>query len=817
LELIEANGSNEEKLQLYCLYCISQKKNKNEVEKEVLDKIEFLYQKFANKNLGVEKATDIAADLLPVFPDKALKIINNLDELEAAGQNKSDAAFYKMSILTLRRHGDALGDDLSQLTTLDDKRTEMFNSVEVFSPDSPSEKIINHVSKMEEIGDRIFIYRSWLKNNYKRKAAIPILTELLKLSIETTDFSIDASLYADATKCLTVANLSDQQASYEKIVPHLGALKDKGPTIEYVKLVVNLCHCEKNNSIQSKNIEELIEYLLSLLDKSVALTGLTIVSLKIIELGRSDLIPLLKQNKKEIFEILLNSEAYHIDVFKDAIANEAVYDFENSLDWCSSLNTQTRKSKAYSIAIDNFICRKGKSKHMNFEFFLMCVRKIKDENYKEDVYELVVKYYYENYASNNNFNKFFKFLDKIKSNLVKSKCLIKSISGEIKRTEHSQKQKITETLLIAINEAIQKTDSLDNQINLYFLAHKELYPIARDYAINFKHSAQKLKNEYKIATSDLNSYLFTSIDLAIRCIYQLEEYNQSTHEELEFIIGKIITLPSNIEQSYLFARIASAFQKRGASMNANLIIERNILPILNEYEDKESKEYAMCCLHSLPIVFAYDYLIFEPLLSNISELYQTIHEKIINNCSLYVLRDCLIADPYSPPPKKKYNLIKYKECNSLVKLISKAKEDNTILFESRRIIEALSAARRANDFKDIQVESIISEIKKFYDRFPIRGGIQHDGYKIILKCYVKKFNEKSETDTWDQIISAAKQVNNTSDRCFMLSEIASNLPDKLTQKRHALFAQSEALISKLSSNLEQLNSKRLINPRIKQS
>jgi hypothetical protein len=805
LELIEANGSNEEKLQLYCLYCISQKKNKNDVEKEVLDKIEFLYQKFANKNLGVEKATDIAADLLPVFPDKALKIINNLDELESAGQNKSDAAFYKMSILTLRRHGDALGDDLSQLATLDDKRTEMFNSVEVFSPDSPSEKIINHVSKMQEMGDRIFIYRSWLKNNYKRKAAIPILTELLKLSIETTDFSIDASLYADATKCLTIADISNHLYAYEKIVTHLGTLKDKGPTIEYVKLVVNLCHCEKNNSIQSNNIGELIDYLLSLSDKSVALTGLTIVSLRIIELGRSDLIHLLKQNKNEIFEVLLNSDAYHIDVFKDAIANEAVYDFDNSLIWCSRLNTQSRKNKAYSIAIDNFICREGKSKQMNFEFFLMCVRKIQDENYKEDVYELVVKYYYENYASNNNFKKFFKFLDKIKSNLVKSKCLIKSISGEIKRAEHSQKHKITETLLIAINESILKTDSLDNQINLYFLAHKELYPIARDFAIKFKHSAQKIKNEYKIATSDLNDYLFSSIDLAIRCIYQLEEYNQTTHEDVEFIIGKIIMLPSNIDKSYLFARIASALQKRGAGEKANLIIERNILPILNEYEDKESKEYAMCCLHSLPVVFVYDYLIFEPLLSNISELYQTIHEKIIKNCSLYVLRDCIITDPYSPPPKKKYTLIKHKEFNSLVKLISKAKEDNTILFESRQIIDALSAAKRANDVNNLQVESIIGEIKKFYDRFPIRGGIQHDGYKIILKCYIKKFNDKSETDTWDQIINAAKQVNNTSDRCFMLAEIASNLPDKLTQKRHALFTQSETLISNLSSNLEKLN------------
>lgn len=805
LDLIESNGSNEEKLQLYCLYCINQKKNKNELEKEVLDKIDFLYQKFANKNLGVEKATDIAADLLPVFPDKALKIINNLDELESAGQNKSDAAFYKMSILTLKRHGDALVDDLSSLATSDDKRTEMFNSVEIFSPDSPSEKIISHVLEMDEIGDKIFIFRAWLKNNYTRKAAVPILNELIKLSTETTDFSVDASLFADVSRCLTLVSVHSQVEAYDKIIMHLETLKGKGPTIEYVKLVVNLCLYEKLVLTKSKKIEELIEYLIALSDQSLALVGLTIISLKISELDRVDLVHELDKKKNEIFVKLVKSEAYHIDIFKGAIANEAVYDFQSSLYWCSQLNSQTRRSKAYAIAIDNFISRKGDSKTMSLEVFLTCVRNIKVENYKEDVYELVVRYYYEEYASNNNFKKFFKFLDEIKSNLMKSRCLIKSVSGEIKRSNQSHGNHIIKTLLEAINKSIKKTDGIDNQINLYFLAHKELYSIARESAIQFKKSAQKLKSDYKVAISDLNEYLFSSIDLSIRCVYQLEEFSLTKTQNTEFILDKISMQTSNIDKCYLYARLASAFQKRGVNDIANSIIERNILTILNEYEDKESKEYAICCYKCLPVVFHYDYLIFETYIDGISVLYESIHERIISNCVSYILKDCLFLDPYSPPPKNKYHSIKYKELNSLVTLISRAKEDNTILFESKRLIEALAVAKKSASFNSIQVESIIGEIKKYYDKFPVIGCIQHIGYRIVLQCYVKRFNEKYEDKTWDQLIEDAKRIDHTSDRIVILVEIAKNLPDKLRQKRQSLFSQAETLIGTLSSNLEKLN------------
>ncbi|WP_105188082.1 hypothetical protein [Pseudoalteromonas sp. T1lg48] len=172
LNLIESNGSYEEKLQLYCIYSIYQKKNKTDVRQDVLDKINFIFEKVEKSKLSVERASDIAADLLPVFPEKALKIINSLDQLDAAGQNKSDAAFYKMSLLTLTRHGESLGDDLSKLSSTDDKRTEMFKSVEIFNPDSPADKIIKHVDEMDESGDKIFILRAWIQKNYDKGAQL---------------------------------------------------------------------------------------------------------------------------------------------------------------------------------------------------------------------------------------------------------------------------------------------------------------------------------------------------------------------------------------------------------------------------------------------------------------------------------------------------------------------------------------------------------------------------------------------------------------------------------------------------------------------
>jgi energy-coupling factor transporter ATP-binding protein EcfA2 len=102
--LIESSNSNEGKLQLYCIYCIHFKDQKLEVENDIKVKIDYLFSQININDLGDEKTLDIASDLFPVFPEKAMKLINELDSNNSSGQNKSDNAFLKLSLETALFH-----------------------------------------------------------------------------------------------------------------------------------------------------------------------------------------------------------------------------------------------------------------------------------------------------------------------------------------------------------------------------------------------------------------------------------------------------------------------------------------------------------------------------------------------------------------------------------------------------------------------------------------------------------------------------------------------------------------------------------------
>lgn len=802
LKLIDSNGSYEEKLQLYCIYAIYQKKNKVDIRKDVSDKINFLYSKIATMKLGVEKATDIAADLLPVFPDKALKIINNLDELDSAGQNKSDAAFYRMSLLTITRHGESLGDDLSKLSSNEDRRTAMFKSVEVFSPDSPAEKILEHVSTINESGDKIFLLRAWLLKNYKKRASIKLLEEILNISTDATDFSIDASLFSDISRVLTLKNLDGLHESYQRITSHLDTLKEKGPTLEYAKLVINICIFEKNNGIRSSKVDELYKYLSEISDKSIALSSLSVLSLNLTVLERNDLKDTIDICKESLFGLLLKTDAFHVDIFREAIENEAVSNLKNAINWCLQLNTLDRRSKAISIALYTVFSRRINFNSYKFNDIVSLLRQIKNENFREDVYELLVDYYFSFHNSKSNFTKLKRVIGKIKSNYVKSKCYIRIFVGANKS---NNKHINLESIESELEKSISLTDGFENKVELNFEAHKKVYKFNTKSARKFKEEALLLKSKHLIKASDLASYNKASLDLGIRCVFELEKHGLNHSNDIEFLISKINTLGSDIDRSYYFSRLASCFQKNKNIVQSESIIEKSILPILDGFEDKDSKEFAMCCYHCLPIVFSYHFDTFQDLISSVHDLYRNFSESIISRVVDYTLNDCLIYDPYSSLKKKNYPKLTGKSIREVAKVINLSQDDNTIIITTKKILDALKFLKRKSKVTRIQIEETVSIITSNYSRFPFKDGINHDGYLVLLKAIVKNFDDKLEPLNWDEILEKARKIENNSDRAFLLAEIASLMPEKSSHIKKAIFSESETSIKQLSSELEKLN------------
>tara|TARA_Y100000296_G_C5176756_1_gene260559 strand:- start:43 stop:4929 length:4887 start_codon:yes stop_codon:yes gene_type:complete len=802
LELIESATSYEERLQLYCIYAIYQKNNQTELTNEVEQKILFLYEKVTSAKLGVERATNIAADLLPVFPEKALELINSLDELESAGQNKSDAAFYRMSLLTLSRYGDRLGDDLSGMSTKEDKRTEMFNSVEIFSPDSTPERIIEHIDGHKQVGDKIFLLRAWLIKNYKRRAATDILLKIIEISTSTTEFSIDASFFADISKVITVSTGEKVAEGYEKLVSHAETIKEKGPTIEFTKFSLNLAIYENAAELQTSRVDDLFQYLSLLADQSIALSCLSIMSLNLEKVGRKDLLDAVQVQKEYLFNEQVKIGAYHLDIFREAIKNEAAFNLTNAIKWSRSLNTSERRSKAVAIALATYFKKGIHDEEHSFNDLISIVKSIGNESFREDIYILLVRYFFDHYYSNKNKTKLKRLIFKIKSNYVKANCLIELIIGLYNKNSNPE---IIDSLKDSLKLTISKVDGFKNKTELYFKAHKELYSLDRELAVELKNEALDLKEKSLLRISDLDIFNKMSIDLSIRCIYELERLNLNNKTDIEFITSKAMSLGSDIDKCYYISRLISCFQKNNNTVQANLLIENSLIPILDNLKEDSEKEFVMCAYHSLPVIFRYQYDNFFYYFQSIDDLYADFKENILMRIVDYTLNDCLLYDPYNGIKNKTAPSLNYIDLRDSLRVLNISSSDNTVIFASKKLLSALQGLKRKDKVTKVQVEEAIQVIKATYTKFPFAEGIQHGGYLLFLKALIKNFDERYEEQSWEDILQEARNIANLSDRAFVLIEIASLLPSKSSNQKKSIFIEAEAVIKQLSSELEKLN------------
>ncbi|MAI38400.1 hypothetical protein [Alteromonas sp.] len=508
IELIESSKANEEKLQLYATYCVHAKEQKITIEDDINRKIDFLFDQVNLQNLGDEKIIDIASDLFPVFPKKAMKLINELDSSNSSGQNKSDFAFLKLSLETLKRHGNSFTDDLEEFDGFEDKKSQMFETIRIFNPESPISTVLKYIDNIEEVGDKIFIIRSWLKKYFKKEGAITLLEKGLDLIISSVDFSSDASLFGDIALCIIYSEGVISVDAYKRIVSQLEIVRKKGPTLNYCELILLIVKYEKIHDIENSRIDDLITYVLTINDNSVGLACLSIISkfLRDEDIILSDFD--IEDSKNIIVNKLLKSDAYHIDSFKDALWHEARNNIKTALYWANKLNTEPRRDRAKAISIRSY-CLMDEDKGVNsLSFVVEQVRYIKDEHYKVHVYQAVIKNIEKFKPSKNDLTKIFKLVNRIENRNTRAECYTETIKIGIQLNLYPS---VPEDIFNKIKESISLVDGIWNQVALAFSIHEKLLKYDSSSALEFKNLAIEMRRESKISNQFVIEYLTNSI------------------------------------------------------------------------------------------------------------------------------------------------------------------------------------------------------------------------------------------------------------------------------------------------------------------
>ncbi|CAM4059384.1 hypothetical protein [Shewanella aquimarina] len=801
IRLIQKARSEEEMLQLYCIYAMSKIKEGVGIEDSLYNKIDYLFDKIDVDELGPERVVDICADLLPIMPDKALILINKLDSLGQAGQNKSDFAFLNLSLLSLQRHGDNFTTDISKENSRDLTRSTIIENIKGLNKDATPDSLLEFFSKFPESGDRIFLYRAWLKNNKENQNAVIILGKVMDEIIESIEFSIDASLFQDITECLNFSELENNDDVVNKIKSQLNTLKKKGPTVDYCRLVLNIITQERSLDKKVETLNDLVKYIDSVKDLSVKLTCLSHICGFEKFNKISNIILDCHKTKQDTFKTIIESDALHIEILKESIAAESKYDIDNAIFWCESFNNSIRVNKGKSIALYSYLKNIELIKnHKSVNDLVSIVRSISDEEYREDLYYLVVEKYKYFSPSKKNTDKLIKFFKRIHNNYVKSRCLIMLYCEALELGVIKSESYVVD----CINDAISNCDGDDNKSELRFYACEMLFKFDRDVSLSFKEKAIEVVEETGYSNEGQIDFKIYTIELAIRSLYILSRVNEDSVEDFDFIVKSILTINSDIKKSRLFSRLVSSYQKSDKDSYSKKIIENHIVPILEKNSKTAGKEFLIILFYTLPVINVYDDDIFLYWFNKAPKGTGRIMDKMINVTIDYLYNDCIIGDPYDSI-KNKYT-IGYRDLIRVLKLISLIREDGNQFFEIRRVLAAIKGLRKKSKISKTQEDELLgSLIREYIDTFPKQGGISHFGYKILFLSEIKSMSDDLVDESWDELISMARQVNNISDRSFVISQISSNLPESHQLKRKALFQESVSLIERLSSSIEKVN------------
>jgi hypothetical protein len=800
LGLVSSSKVLEERFHLLATISSFQKKKKDAVDEDVERRITEDFSRIDPENLGVEKTTELAAELFPAFPEMSLSLINQMDSLEQGGGNKAEYAFFRLSVEALKKGQDSVDTLLSSLDTVEDKKKEALSMLGLFKKGTPAEKIISKLGNFKEPGDAIFILKNWISTFPEDEGAPKLVNELLSLIVSTTNYHANASLYADILTSIQFMPKDKGLELLEKITPKFDYLKKTGPTLDFVRLQANVAIFEKNNGIYTDREQELVKYILEEIDDaSIKLSALSLMSVLAFKNENFVLVCDFDKEKEKAFTSLVNSTADHVMMIKDALIREVEFSLSNSLKWASRLNTRPRRDYAYAL-----VAKKSCQIKCVESIDKVCsiIRKIKNKDYKNEAIVALFEYCLKlETISKSDLKRLIKLRNKVRNNFLL--CNINTslllLISKVNLNCSEQEANIIEATEISW----AGIDGDWYKIDAAYKIHNRLIESNKDVANNYKEKAISLRlNNAENSREIADSQVF-SVDLAIRSFYFLCLHSVNTEHDFNQLINIVCSISGAVPRIKQFSRLASVLHLTGKIDLFENILENHLTPNLDTLGEEYCREVSVGLYWAAPMIFIYSRDMFERKLLVVSDDV-SIFDDILNQVQGYMLNKCILGDPFDPVQNHKYKITS-KEIEDHLYLVRNMKEDSRIYFGLNKIIKIIVRGNKSNTYSIPQLTLIDSEVGKIIEsKFDSDEYIKHIGYKLCCKILLLSLNGNKSEQDWKRLVDEVDSISIDSDKVYVLGEIIEYLPANLLTLKKQLLRRAVDLTDSLPSRLERI-------------
>lgn len=344
----------------------------------------------------------IASHLVCVSPDLATAV---LDEVKgpSAEENDLDHAFLHVSLETVggikdEKRRDELLQNIS-LISLEPQMQSLFSGLRTLSGDLSSGEIRSAVDAIPEASGKMGILRAWCALNADHPEAGCMAEYALDTALETTAYTIDASVLADLSK--PIPNVADDQQR-RSLISKFDALSriavNLGPSIKYVDFQLSLALAEA--PVHEVGCEErltaLLKYINQMDDLPSKAEALATVLGALVSFDTTPefaaRLNLEKSCLSEIETIVLRlseATADHYLAFKGVICALSARHLDKALEYTRLVNTEVRRDEILADVITTLIDRPA-AEVKPFQL-IQVLNQIKGRRWKDDALETIME------------------------------------------------------------------------------------------------------------------------------------------------------------------------------------------------------------------------------------------------------------------------------------------------------------------------------------------------------------------------------------------------------------------------------------------
>jgi len=808
INLAQAAITKEQRLHLLAIIGKYQKSKDGISDNSIIEQIRILYNEI-DYIIKPEKAIEIASDLIFCCPDLAIDLIENRRENNNINEeNDLDLIFAQFSLSTMNSKDkeNNFFNEVNSRIKNDELRT-LPNKLALLVDNYSAEQILQEVSKFKTTTEKLFFLTKWTEINSEGEGTYKVIDYALNLMISTTAYAPNAKKYRELASPLPYI---EDENNLRKLVFIFENQKDTiekiGPTEEYVRLQIILIKAIIKYDVETAiykciEIKDYINKIEDLSIKTFCIANLLDSLMEINDIDEVKELELYSETQTEfnkLFEELLLTSADQYETSINIMTTLSKNNFDMSLQLIKLINTEERRDRALYKVLSEVLNKK--LEEIDISLLMQKITEIVHTQLKHNIIiKVLERLDSEKKAIDEAIDISFRFTKLINDiDDLEDKCYALCLWYLILNKKDVCDGKC-DKILQTLEESWNSIDLIWNKVNIGYTIVSKVAKINIELGEEFFNNTVELKKEYKFVSYEISALLIRNIQLCIRAFSGLLKRKLNKESDIDRIKDVINLIPSYGEKAILWSDMALRCHKEKEMNLFHRIVSEHIRPCIDNL-DKKDKQYKDDLIFRLaPTLF---HSSSTRALSEIAKLSELKRNEAYYRIVKYIFAKHTDSDPYDNCGKDEYKITNDDIVNSIT-ILNESTNEDLIYYIVSGI--CTSVYRKKAQVTQDQRNEITHQLLKIIDeKLPDIKNIKHDGYKIICKAQVGRIN-KSNYNFRDLINETNNNIDNLSDRAYILSILATLAPTKESVLQSQLLNDAKQIIDKLPSIYDRID------------